>query len=351
MKRISRYLQKFVWQAIGFVLLLIIGLDVLFSLVDELQDLENDYQALQALQYVIATIPKRIYEFIPYAVLLGATFALGRLANQQELVVMRASGLSVFAILGAVLKPVAILAVVGFLLGDWVVPAVQPHAETTRLIAKGDWAKISTRGHWHRDQNQFVHVNAIGAQNELYGVTLYKLNENNQLVSARQAKKATYQSGKWQLDSVVVTEISRQKTSVFLHDHESWETSLDPDLLKILLADPSNLPSFQLWQYQQFLTQQDLQSSAYTLAFWHKLFQPLAIMSLLLLAVTMVFGSVRSVTMGARVFFGVLIGLSFKYLQDLLAPASLVFGLSPIVSALLPIALVALLAFWKLKRV
>jgi lipopolysaccharide export system permease protein len=122
-----------------------------------------------------------------------------------------------------------------------------------------------------------------------------------------------------------------------------WETQLSPEVLNVLVLDPEDLSISGLWRYASFLRQQGSSSGEYELAFWNKVLQPLAIVSLLLVAASIVFGPLRQATMGLRVFIGVLIGIVFRISQDMLGPASLVFGFAPIIASLAPI-LVSLVA-------
>ena len=58
---------------------------------------------------------------------------------------------------------------------------------------------------------------------------------------------------------------------------------------------------------------------------------------LVLIAISFVFGPLRSTTMGYRLFTGVMVGVIFQFAQDLLGPTSLVFGFSPLFAVLGPI--------------
>src|SRR5690606_42139823 len=61
-------------------------------------------------------------------------------------------------------------------------------------------------------------------------------------------------------------------------------------------------------------------------------------------------GPLRSVTLGQRIFTGVIVGFVFRILQDLLGPASQVFGFSPLLAVVVPAGLCALAGAWLLKR-
>jgi lipopolysaccharide export system permease protein len=94
-----------------------------------------------------------------------------------------------------------------------------------------------------------------------------------------------------------------------------------------------------------------INADLFNLAFWKKVLQPLFSFSLVMVAMSFVFGSQRAVPMGQRVLFGVLTGLGFNYAQDILGPASSIFGFSPVVAYLLPIMLCLLMAWRLFKRV
>ena len=79
--------------------------------------------------------------------------------------------------------------------------------------------------------------------------------------------------------------------------------------------------------------------------------QPLAIVSLVLIAVSFIFGPLRGATMGYRVFIGVTVGIVFQMAQNLLAPISLVYGFSPLIAVGLPIFCCFILGVLSLRRV
>ena len=96
--------------------------------------------------------------------------------------------------------------------------------------------------------------------------------------------------------------------------------------------------------------EQGLSNGSYWLAFWTKVLQPLVTAALVLMAISFIFGPLRSVTLGQRVFTGVLVGFVFRIAQDLLGPSSLVFGFSPLLAVVVPAGICALAGFFLLRR-
>ena len=63
-------------------------LQVLFTYLGELSDLNEHYNAWQALQYVLWGAPRYLYEILPISALMGAVLGLGTMASNSELIVM-----------------------------------------------------------------------------------------------------------------------------------------------------------------------------------------------------------------------------------------------------------------------
>ncbi|HDZ16301.1 MAG TPA: LptF/LptG family permease, partial [Methylophaga aminisulfidivorans] len=92
MKLLSRYIASHILSSTVIVLLVLLGLYTFMDFVAELDDLgKGQYQLMDIVSYLLLTMPKRIYELLPVAALLGSVIGLGTLASQSELVAMRAA--------------------------------------------------------------------------------------------------------------------------------------------------------------------------------------------------------------------------------------------------------------------
>jgi len=130
----------------------------------------------------------------------------------------------------------------------------------------------------------------------------------------------------------------------------NWDSSLTPDKLGIVAVKPEALSIRGLLDYVGYLKNNGQDASRYELAFWRKVFQPLSVAVMLLLAMSFIFGPLRSVTMGARTIMGVLAGFGFFISNEVFGQVSLVFQLQPFLGALLPSVVFAMLAGFLLKR-
>jgi lipopolysaccharide export system permease protein len=351
MARLSRYVGRSVFKAIGLVLVIIVGFDAITAFIDEAGDISETYTFAQVGLYVLLTLPGRFYEFVPFAALIGCLIGLGQLAGSSELVVMRAAGVSIGRLVWTAMKPALIVAILGFCVGEYLAPRTEQLAESRRAMAQNPGESFGGQyGVWNREGNNFLHFNALESGGVVYGITLLQFDGKQRLQSALRARRASFQGDYWLMENVVRTKFSSWETTRVRHDTLRWDTGITPELLSLVVVSPEQLPLKDLYRYSRYLQQQGLDADDYQLAMWRKLLQPLAVGSLVLVAISFIFGPLREGTMGFRIFAGVIVGIVFQTSQDLLGPASLVFGFSPLYAALAPIVICFIAGLLLLSR-
>ncbi len=351
MRHLSRYISISVLGAIALVLLIIVAIDAIGAINDGRGDITKDYTFKQVVIYVALTLPARIYEHLPMSSLIGCLIGLGVLANNSELVVMRAAGMSVLRIVWLVLRPILVLILLGSLLGEYVVPYTDQYAESRRMLLKGGkTAQESVSGFWNKEGNEFMHFNAVYPGGVLFGVTRYQFDDQHVLQQSSFAGRASFQGDHWVEELGAVTHFLGDRTKVTTFVTRDWNTKLSPELLNLIVLPPESLAMKGLNEYSNYLKEQRQDASKYELVFWNKAFQPLTIISLVLIAISFIFGPLREVTMGYRVFAGVVVGLVFRTSQDLLGPASIVFGFSPLLAVAFPALVCCLIGVVLLRR-
>jgi len=353
MNKLGAYISGKVFAAFFIVLFLILSLDVLSALIDQLGDLRNDYTLRQAFIYIGLTIPGRVNEFIPLATLIGCLVAMGMLSSSSEIMVMRASGVSLFQLIRLVLKPTFWLIILSIVIAEFISPFTDQWATSHKdlQLSGRDQSLVLQSGLWHREADNFMHFNVVQPGGVLYGVTLFKFDRSGKLTQTLIADRASFQSNNWLLENVKITTLGDDKILQDQFTTQLWETQLTPKMLSYLSLDASELSPTGLFEYIAFLEQQGLDTKAYELAFWKKCLHPLAIMSLVLVAISFIFGPLRSSTMGYRIFIGVVVGISFQFTQNLLGPSSLIYGFSPFYAVLSPIIIISALGLILLYRV
>lgn len=352
MRRIDRYIVSTVAASMLLVMAIVLSLDFLFAFIGEMDELKKNYQLFDALGFILMTLPRRIYDYLPLGAFMGSLVGLGAMAKNSELIVIRAAGVSTGRIILIAMKPAVVVVCIGLVLGEFVAPYTEKIAQSQKAVVLGAGSKVvSENGLWHREGSVFMHFNAVEPNGVLHGVSLHFYDDFKKLTRSRFAKRAIYQRERWLLEDVTETNFLSNKTEVSYFPVLVWKTDLSPSVLSVLIVKPENLSISGLYTYSEYLDEQDLSAAEYRMAFWKKVLQPVSTGVLVLVAISFVFGPLRSVTMGFRVFSGVVVGLLFKYAQDLLGPSSLVFGFNPIYATIIPIVVCLIVGLWLLRRV
>ena len=351
MRKLDLYVGRSVLAAMVAVLLVILGLDLIFAYLDELEDVNESYQAMDVVRYLLWTMPERVYEYLGFGALVGCMIGLGTLAGTSELTVMRAAGVSVARITWAVMQPVLVLIALGLVLAEFVIPHTSQTAETHKAMALGELEGSGLdRGLWMTDRGEFVHFNAALSDGELFGVTRYRFSEGRELEWVEFSERGQFDDGRWTLQNSRATTFTEDRANSELEPQTEWKTDITPQLFSLVVPLPADLSPRNLWSYGKFLDGKGQDAGRYWLQFWKKILQPLTIASLVMVAISFIFGPLREVTTGLRVFAGVIVGLVFQTLQDMLGPSSVVFGFPPFVAVLLPILVCFAVGWGLLKR-
>jgi lipopolysaccharide export system permease protein len=263
------------------------------------------------------------------------------------------------------MKPAIVVMVAGLVLGEYVAPRLELRGELDKALARGEQVALSRYGHWQRDDNEFMHFNAIDPDGVLHGVSIYRF-QSQQLQSVIRAERAYFYNGAdndidndiagggyWLLQNGSETSFGsgeeRQGASYSFLE-KSWDVDLTPDLLKVLIIDPDKMSISDLWRYAGRFENQGQDGSPYFLSFWKKALQPLTTAALVIVAVAFIFGPLRSATMGSKVFTAICFGIAFYLVQSLLSTVSLVYQMNPLLAVSGPVLLCLALGFVLLRR-
>jgi lipopolysaccharide export system permease protein len=349
MKRIDYYLAGTIAASITLAIFGLVGILSIFTLLDQIEDIRNNYRIYDVLVFVLLSYPRLFVDTIPYAALIGCLAGLGIMANNSELIVMRAAGISTWSIAWSAMKPTLVLVVIGLGVGEYILPDIEQTARRNREKAMSvDNTVTSEYGFWYREGGIFMHFDEVTQEGVMEGVTHYEFDARNHMKRSLFAKRGVYHDLQendkyWLLEDVTITNIKKDSTEVAHYPSIRWNTELTPELISAeVLIKPDKMSIAALDARIDYMQAQGLNSGKYELGFWRKILQPLATVALVFVAISFIFGPLRESTMGVRVVTGLVIGIVFKFLHDLLSPASLVFGFAPILAILMPI----LLCFW-----
>lgn len=337
MRLLARYLAREIYFSVGLVFAALLMLFALLDLINQLNEMgRGDYQLGYVLLFVLLTLPGHIYELFPVAVLIGAIFALVQLAASSELTVYRASGVSLRQLILTLLRIGLPLLLLCFIFGEFIAPPSEKLAQQIKLKAQNAQVNIKEfrSGVWVKDEGSFVNVKNVMHDTSLLNVSIYQFDENYQLQSITAAGRAAYQSeGLWQLEEVRRTMFSAQGTVVDALPVAEWRSTLNPDILNVLMVVPEQMSAWNLYQYTRHLADNKQKTVRYDIALWNKLIYPFAVLIMLLLALPFSAYQRREGGIGGKIFIGVVLGLSFHFVGRLFANLGALKEWPPFLSA------------------
>lgn len=353
MQHLDRYIAQSISTAILLVLLVLAGLFLFFTFIEEVQDIgKGDYDTWLAAQYTLLIAPRRIYEFFPMAALLGTLLGLGALANSNELTVMRAAGMSMSRIIWSAMKMGLLFMLLVIALGEIVAPQSEQYARNMRSFAQsGQDAVQAGQGLWARDGEHFIRIRHIEPGGRVKNLSLFEFDQENRLVKLAHAQEGFYQDKEWVLEGLAQTRFTERGTEAETLTWIEWESLLNPELISVLILEPTRLSTWELYRYIGYLKDNALLSAPYELTLWQRLIYPALTLIMIFLAAPFVFGSLRTVSIGHRILVGALLGISFYLLNQTLGYVSLLYGISPLFSALLPPVMFLILGVVLMRRV
>lgn len=353
MKLLDRYIAKTVLAAIALVTLMLVGLQVFILFVSQLDDIgKMNYGIMQATIFVFLQMPYQVYLFFPMASLLGCLIGLGIMANHRELVVMRASGMSIGQVTLAVLKAAIIVIVAVTLIGETIVPKLSHLANDQKMQALNDGQTLRTaRGVWLRYQNDFMTIGTITPDNTLLQVSQFRFDEHHHLQLARKIEQIDYKNGVWQAYGVAETILHGEHTQARQIQEMRWDVPLKPDILSVSSSEPDEMTLRELRHYLHAQKMSQQTAHGYQLAYLQRLIQPLTTVVMMVLAIPFIFGPLRSSTMGSKLLAGATVGFGFHIINRFFGPVSQVFQWPPEIAAFGPTLIFALLGLYLMRRV
>ncbi|MFK5040641.1 LPS export ABC transporter permease LptG [Glaesserella parasuis] len=352
MNVLERYIGRTILASIMLTLFMLVGLGAIIKFVEEFRSVgRGSYDGLHAAYYTLLTMPRDIETFFPIAALLGSLMGLGGLASRSELVVMQSAGFSRFRIGLAVMKTAIPLMVITMIMGEWGVPQTEQYARNMRSIAQSGGSMLATQGgFWAKDGNDFIYIRQIQDERNLNNILIYQF-DNQVLKSIKQAEKATYSEQGWLLQKVDKSEIHESGITQTRETDQTWKTSITPSKLGIVSLKPESLSISGLADYVGFLKDTGQDSKRFEITFWRKVFQPISMAVMMLLAISFIFGPLRSSTMGAKIVIGILAGFVFYVANIVFGNLSLVVSWLPVpIGALIPSLLCLSVVWWLLNK-
>ena len=315
MNLLDRYLYRTVIVYTVMAMGVLLTLGGLFLFISQQGDIGvGDYGAADAFVFTFMNLPQQAFELLPIGAMIGALMGLGNLAAGSELVVTRASGVSVWRIAWPVGLAGLTLAVLMYGIGEYVAPPLAQFAKrekTTSKLAEVSFA--GTSGAWVKDGNLILRVQTGEVHQVFGGVSLFELDGSNRLRSIQRAERISVaELGHWRMQNVATTRFGANRIDSDVLEQVDMRSTVNPDFLGLAATDPDLLTLRGLKAlYRSSAPQQSGDAESYEIGYWSRIARLFAVIIVTLLSLPFVFGPLRTTGAGTRTVIGVMLGMMF----------------------------------------
>ena len=351
MRTIRKLLYRDVIWSVVFVALAFLSLFFFIDFLDELARVDrNGYTVWLAALAALLAMPGRLYELCPIAVLIGTIYAMARLAQSSEFTILRTGGLGPERALLLLLALGAIMGAVTFVVGEYIAPLSERQAAMLKARPRGG-ANLGQAGAWlkeHRstpdgERSYSVNVQAADSRSRMRGIRIFEHDGEGRLLSRTEAESGQAQSSRggsiWHLSEVRITRwpltegapVAQQNLPSY-----DWQTTLNVGLVAAATSPIGSMSTIELWRYSRHLSDQEQTSQRYELQFWKRAFYPFACIVMVALALPFAYLHARSGGISLKVFGGIMLGISFVLLNNVVGHLGLLRAWTPWLAAAVP---------------
>lgn len=353
--RLDRLVGIKVLAAIALAWFALVGFDVFVTFARESRAAgTGDYTLGTAFLYVLATVPRRAHELFPTAAVIGAVAGLGALAPTAELTAMRAGGWSKLRIAGGALAWIALATALVVLMGETVSSWSERQAQALRAGAQSrDLVATGRSGVWAREGDTLVNARRGESAPDrlvLHEVRLYEFDPEGRLAAIVLARRAVHDGSGWHLAEVVRQDFGADAITTTRRDRLDWGAALDPRLLSLSLVQPKYMSIRDLRAAIAYYERNGIAHAEHDSALWARIFYPVNVLLLTLVAMPFAFGSLRTGGLGKRLMTGILLAVGWFFAQRAIVDIAEVHGTPFWLAQLAPALGLAAVAAWYYRR-
>lgn len=367
---LSRYLAARYVVNLATLLFGLLAIIYLFDTVELIRraSKHDDVSLLLVIQMGLLKLPEVGQIMLPFAVLFSGMFTFWQLTRKYELIVVRASGFSIWqfllpiasvAVLFGALQMIAINPIGAVLIGKFEeLERVHLKRQTNdiALFREGLWLKqdvmIASDSRTDvQDENQTPHekaltsgyiiLNAKGVQQAqwvLQNVSVLYFTDDDKFLQRVDAKTATLNKGFWILQDVT---IHRGQRSTETLDSYRVPTILTLEEIEDSFASPESISFWNMPDYIETLEQTGFDSTKLKVSYHNLIAQPLMYCAMILLAAAVSMRPPRSSGTFSMIATGVMIGFIIFFMSSFMQALGASQQIPVILSAWAP----ALIAF------
>ena len=191
-------------------------------------------------------------------------------------------------------------------------------------------------GFWIKDGKSFVNIENVLPDSSLEDIHIYEFDKDFKLRTIVNAKQGMFEDGQWKLNNISLTLFEEEKVSSTNIENGNWKSLIRPEMMNALIISPEKMSTINLAKFINYLKLNNQKVTRYEIALWEKLIHPIMPIVMLIFAVPFGFLQERSGGKYLKMFFGIVIGISYQILSTMIRHLGLLNDWQPFMSSLIP---------------
>lgn len=292
---LGRYLSKQIVVIFLLVLVTIMGIIMMFDAIEALRRISGreDVGISYVVEYVITRLPQTVDKVLPFVMLVAAMIAFWRVSKNNEYVIIRSAGVSVWGFLTPVLLSVFIVGAVNVAFVNPISSKMYELHETIkyRFVTRNPNAMLfSSKGLWIREaigDDKVLVIQAKSLRQEegeilsMRDVSILEMDRNSQIIRRVEGLIGELNENMFRLRGVKIYASGEATKTLSMTE---YETSIDLQRIKENFIDPDAISVWELPDTIRFYESSGFSAQRHRMRYLSLLASPFLLMAMVLVA-------------------------------------------------------------------
>ena len=318
MRVISRHIISELIKIFVICLGVVIALYLVIDFFERIDDfLEAKLPLSLALQYFLLKLPLIVQQGIPMGVLMGTLISVGLMARSNELLALKAGGVSPALVVGPILTVALFLSLADFTLAEYVVPLTSRRANyiwNVQVRNRPVPNSFLQEKIWYKSEQAVYNIRVLHPKRQvLEGVTIHMFDRSFHLLKRIEARRGEWDGQTWIFsDGIFINRTADGDYSMEQFQRRRFQLKERPQDFQHLEKAPEEMTLGELSRYVRKIKSEGYDATRYQVDFQAKIAFPFTsfIMALLGVSVALYQGKHGGIAVGVAVS----VALAFIYL-------------------------------------
>lgn len=258
------------------VLAFVVGIYLAVDFFERIDDfMEAGLPFSKVLTFFMLKIPFVVAQILPVCILLAVLIVFSLMNRNNEIVALRSSGVRIYYLLKPVFTMGVILGVLLFVLSEIIIPITMARANQIWLREVRHESAVITKEKniWIKGNHLITHIKYFNPKTKtIYGITLYKFDENFKLIRRIDAKKGVFKQDGWLLYETMEQNLDKVGGGYDIKFYKSKVEKFEflPDDLKQWVKKSEEMTSRELFSYIKKVEAEGYDATIYKVDFYAK---------------------------------------------------------------------------------